>query len=139
MADRVLERRWQSLFGRGGWVMRRTADCSRSCGGKHGSIRVRRAMIHHGVVGDAGAGDRADEGTVRDVVHAFNETGLAALDPQQAEGRPPLVSSDDDDFIIATLSTRPGSSWANRGQAGPAARDLPPHGWHPLLPRLLLP
>jgi Winged helix-turn helix len=27
----------------------------------------------------------ADEDTVRDVIHAFNEKGLAALDPQWAE------------------------------------------------------
>jgi transposase len=30
----------------------------------------------------------ADEDTVRDVIHAFNEKGLAALDPQWAGGRP---------------------------------------------------
>jgi len=30
----------------------------------------------------------ADEDTVRDVIHAFNQRGLAALDPQWAGGRP---------------------------------------------------
>ena len=39
------------------------------------------------------------------------------------------------------LSIRPchGTCWAPRKQPGPAARDLPPHPRHPLLPRLLLP
>ena len=30
----------------------------------------------------------ADEDTVRDVIHLFNQKGLAALDPQWAGGRP---------------------------------------------------
>jgi len=54
--------------------------------GKHGSIRVRRAMI---IMASASgtlvpAISRlvaADEDTVRDVIHAFNAKGLAALDP----------------------------------------------------------
>lgn len=49
----------------------------------------------------------ADEDTVRDVIHAFNERGLAALDPQRAEGRPRLISDDDEEFIVATALTRP--------------------------------
>jgi transposase len=49
----------------------------------------------------------ADEDTVRDVIHAFNETGLAALDPKWAGGRPRLISNDDEDFIVATATTRP--------------------------------
>ncbi len=49
----------------------------------------------------------ADEDTVRDVVHAFNEKGLAALDPRWAGGRPRLISDEDTEFIIATASTRP--------------------------------
>jgi transposase len=44
----------------------------------------------------------ADEDTVRDVVHAFNEKGLAALDPQWAGGRPRLISDDDIAFIVTT-------------------------------------
>ena len=36
----------------------------------------------------------ADEDTVRDVIHAFNERGLAALDPRWAGGRPRLISDD---------------------------------------------
>jgi Winged helix-turn helix len=30
----------------------------------------------------------ADEDTVREVIHLFNQKGLAALDPQWAAGRP---------------------------------------------------
>ncbi|XVQ90255.1 helix-turn-helix domain-containing protein [Microbispora siamensis] len=44
----------------------------------------------------------ADEDTVRDVVHAFNEKGLAAPGPQWAGGRPRLISDDDIAFIVAT-------------------------------------
>jgi hypothetical protein len=68
--------------------------------GKHGSIRVRRAMI----IMASSSGTpvpaiarlvAADEDTVRDVVHAFNERGLAALDPRWAGGRPRLLSDED--------------------------------------------
>lgn len=49
----------------------------------------------------------ADEDTVRDVIHAFNERGLAALDPQWAGGRPRLISDADIAFIVTTATTRP--------------------------------
>src|SRR5690349_20125584 len=49
----------------------------------------------------------ADEDTVRDVIHAFNERGLAALDPPWAGGRPRLISDDDITFIVTTATTRP--------------------------------
>ena len=52
--------------------------------GKHGSIRVRR-----------------------DVIHAFNAKGLAALDPQWAGGRPRLISDEDIAVIVAAATTRP--------------------------------
>jgi transposase len=44
----------------------------------------------------------AQEDTVRDVVRAFNEKGLAALAPQRAAGRPRLISDDDIAFIVTT-------------------------------------
>jgi transposase len=80
--------------------------------GKHGSIRVRRALI---IMSSASGTPvpaiarlvAADEDTVRDVIHAFNERGLAALDPQWAGGRPRLISDDDIAFIVATATTRP--------------------------------
>lgn len=80
--------------------------------GKHGSIRVRRALI---IMASASGTPvpaiarlvAADEDTVRDVIHAFNERGLAALDPQWAGGRPRLISDEDIAFIVTTASTRP--------------------------------
>ena len=80
--------------------------------GKHGSVRVRRAMI---IMASASGTPvpaiarlvAADEDTVRDVIHAFNEKGLAALDPQWAGGRPRLISDDDIEFIVTTATTRP--------------------------------
>ncbi len=80
--------------------------------GKHGSIRVRRALI---IMASASGTTvpaiarlvAADEDTVRDVVCAFNEKGLAALDPQQAGGRPRLITEDDTEFIVTAATTRP--------------------------------
>jgi transposase len=51
----------------------------------------------------------ADEDTVRDVIHAFNQRGLAALDPRWAGGRPRLISDDDIAFVVTTATTRPGA------------------------------
>lgn len=80
--------------------------------GKHGSVRVRRALI---IMASASGTSvkaiaelvAAHEDTVRDVVHAFNEKGLAALDPRWAGGRPRLISSDEEDYVAATALTRP--------------------------------
>ena len=80
--------------------------------GSTSSVRYRRAMM---LLASAG-GNRvpviaqlvqADEDTVREVIHRFNEIGLACLDPQWAGGRPRLLSPDDEDFIVATATTRP--------------------------------
>ena len=62
--------------------------------GKHGSIRVRRAMIIMASAAGTAAPAiarlvAADEDTVRDVICLFNEKGLAAPDPHWAGGRPP--------------------------------------------------
>ena len=65
--------------------------------GKHESVRVRRALI---IMASASGTPvpaiaqlvAAHEDTVRDVIHAFNEMGLAALDPQWAGGRPRRIS-----------------------------------------------
>jgi transposase len=80
--------------------------------GKHGSVRVRRAMI---IMASASGTPvaaiarlvAADEDTVRDVIHLFNEKGLAALDPQWAGGRPRLICDEDIGFIVAAATTRP--------------------------------
>ena len=96
--------------------------------GKHGSVRVRRAMI----VMASASGTlvpaiarlvAADEDTVRDVIHAFNAKGLAALDPRWAGGRPRLISDED----IGSSSRRPGPgrrSWASRSPGGACASWL---------------
>ena len=80
--------------------------------GKHESVRVRRAMIimasASGTLVPAIARlVAADEDTVRDVIHAFNEQGLAALDPQWAGGRPRLISDGDIEVIVTAARTRP--------------------------------
>ena len=80
--------------------------------GKHGSVRVRRAMIimasASGTLVPAIARlVAADEDTVRDVIHAFNAKGLAALDPQWAGGRPRLISDGDIEVIVTAARTRP--------------------------------
>jgi transposase len=80
--------------------------------GKHGTIRVRRAMM---ILASASGNTApaiaalvaADPDTVRDVIHDFNERGLAALDPQWAGGRPPTITAEDEAFIVATARTRP--------------------------------
>ena len=80
--------------------------------GKHGSVRVRRAMIimasASGTLVPAIARlVAADEDTVRDVIHLFNAKGLAALDPRWAGGRPRLISDEDIEVIVAAATTRP--------------------------------
>jgi len=105
--------------------------------GKHGSVRVRRAMIimasASGTLVPAIARlVAADEDTVRDVIHAFNAKGLAALDPQWAGGRPRLISDEDIEVIVAAARTRPEklgqpfTRWSLRKLAGYlAGRDRP--------------
>jgi transposase len=105
--------------------------------GKHGSVRVRRAMIimasASGTLVPAIARlVGADEDTVRDVIHLFNAKGLAALDPRWAGGRPRLISDGDIDVIVAAARTRPEklgqpfTHWSLRKLAGYlAGRDWP--------------
>ncbi|MEU4013402.1 IS630 family transposase [Streptomyces pseudogriseolus] len=80
--------------------------------GSTSSVRYRRAMM---LLASAG-GNRvpviaqlvqADEDTVRNVIHRFNEIGLACLDPRWAGGRPRLLKPEDEDFVIQTATTRP--------------------------------
>ena len=105
--------------------------------GKHGSVRVRRAMI---IMASASGTPvsaiarlvAADEDTVRDVVHLFNAKGLAALDPRWAGGRPRLISDEDTQVIVTAATTRPENlgqpftRWSLRKLAGYlAGRDRP--------------
>ena len=79
--------------------------------GKHEPVRVRRAMIimasASGTLVPAIARlVAAGEDTVRDVIHAFNAKGLAALDPRWAGGRPRRISDEDIEVIVAAAITR---------------------------------
>src|ERR671929_1448180 len=75
-------------------------------------IRYRRALV---VLASASGNTvpaiarlvAADEDTVREVIHRFNELGMRALDPRWAGGRPRRISDDDEAFIVATATTRP--------------------------------
>ena len=88
--------------------------------GRGSSIRVRRAtMIMASASGTPVPAIArlvgADEDTVREVIHAFNERGLAALDPRWAGGRPRLISDEDIAFIVTTATGACGNSpptWA---------------------------
>ncbi|WP_327411434.1 IS630 family transposase (plasmid) [Streptomyces sp. NBC_01281] len=80
--------------------------------GSTSSVRFRRATM---LLASAGGSTvpviarlvQADEDTVRDVIHKFNEIGLACLDPRWAGGRPRLLGRDDEDFVVQTAITWP--------------------------------
>lgn len=44
---------------------------------------------------------------VREMIHRFNDKGMASLDPQWAGGRPRRITTDDEAFIATTATTRP--------------------------------
>ena len=72
---------------------------------------------------------QADEDSVREVIHRFNEMGLACLDPRWAGGRPRRISAEDEAFILATATARPESlgqpftRWSLRKLAGYLGRS----------------
>jgi transposase len=80
--------------------------------GSQNTVRYRRALI---IMASASGTPvpaiarliAGHEDTVRDVIHAFNSIGLAALDPRWAGGRPRLTSPDEQHYLIATALTRP--------------------------------
>jgi transposase len=75
-------------------------------------IRYRRAMV---VLASASGNTvpaiarlvAADEDTVREVIHRFNELGMRALDPHWAGGRPRRISAEDEEFLVQTARARP--------------------------------
>ncbi len=103
--------------------------------GSTNSVRFRRAMM---LLASAGGSTvpviahlvQADEDTVRDVIHRFNEIGLACLDPQWTGGRPRLLSGDDEDFVVRTAAARPTvlgkpfTRWSIRKLADHLRRDV---------------
>lgn len=80
--------------------------------GSTNTVRYRRAMI---ILASSSGNTapaiarlvQADQDTVREVIHRFNDIGLDCLDPNWAGGRPRLLTPDDEDFIVQTATTRP--------------------------------
>ena len=79
--------------------------------GKHGSVRVRRAMIimasASGTLVPAMRLVAADEDTVRDVIHLFNRQGPGRAGPSVGGGRPRRISDDAIEVIVTAATTRP--------------------------------
>ena len=107
MAERVRARRLSDEEGR------QLQQIARR--GKHGSVRVRRALIIMASASGTPAPAiarlvQADEDTVRQVIHRFNEIGLACLDPRWAGGRPRQITTSDRALIVSTAKARPTST-----------------------------
>lgn len=75
-------------------------------------VKWRRAMV----VLSSGGGNavpviaklvQTSEDRVREMIHRFNEMGMRSLDPQWAGGRPRLITTEDEGFIVETAKTRP--------------------------------
>src|ERR1700730_3285007 len=103
------------------WVRRLSDDEGRTLqrivrrgGGKSqvSVVRYRRAMV---VLASAGNNTveviaqlvQTSPDRVREMIHRFNELGMASLDPQWAGGRPRRITTEDEDFIVATAKQRP--------------------------------
>ena len=75
-------------------------------------VRWRRALV---VLASAGGNSVAvisglvatSPDRVREMIHRFNEMGMASLDPQWAGGRPRRITTADEEFIVAAATTRP--------------------------------
>ena len=80
--------------------------------GSTNTVRYRRAMI---ILASSSGNTapaiarlvQADEDTVREVIHRFNDIGLDCLDPNWAGGRPRLLTTDDEAHVVSTATTRP--------------------------------
>ncbi len=75
-------------------------------------VRYRRAMV---VLASAGGNTveviarlvQTSPDRVREMIHRFNDMGMASLDPQWAGGRPRRITTDDEEFIVKTAKQRP--------------------------------
>jgi len=75
-------------------------------------VRYRRAMV---VLASAGGNTveviarlvQTSPDRVREMIHRFNEQGMASLDPKWAGGRPRRITTDDVEFIVKTAKERP--------------------------------
>jgi len=98
-------------------VRRRDGSCSGSCDEEEGKsqinvVRYRRAMV---VLASAGGNTveviarlvQTSPDRVREMIHRFNDMGMASLDPQWAGGRPRRITTEDEEFIVATAKARP--------------------------------
>ena len=46
---------------------------------------------------------------MREVIHRFKDEGIASLEPRWAVCRPRRITTDDEDFIVESATTRPGA------------------------------
>ena len=74
-------------------------------------VRWRRALVVHASSGGNTVPAIAllaatSEDRVREMIHRFNDKGMASLDPQWAGGRPRLITTDDEQ-IVETATSRP--------------------------------
>lgn len=75
-------------------------------------VRWRRAMV---VLASAGGNTveviarlvQTSPDRVREMIHRFNDMGMASLDPQWAGGRPRRITTEDEAFIVKTAKERP--------------------------------
>src|SRR5712692_7749403 len=80
--------------------------------GKTSVVRYRRALV---ILASAGNNPvpviarlvQTSDDRVREVIHKFNEMGMACLDPRWAGGRPRQITSTDEEFIVMTAKARP--------------------------------
>ena len=95
--------------------------------GRHDAVRYRRALMilasSSGTpVPAIAALVAAHPDTVRDVIHAFNDQGLAALEPHWGAGRPRRISDRDEAFAIAMRRPKklrlPFTHWSIRKLTG---------------------
>ena len=110
MAERVRVRRLSDEEGR---QLQRIVR--RGGGGSEKSIvKWRRALV---VLASAGGNDvgaiarlvQTSEDRVREMIHRFNEMGMASLDPRWAGGRPRQITTIDRQLIVTTAKKRPRS------------------------------
>jgi len=77
-------------------------------------VKWRRALV---VLASAGGNEVAVIATlvqtspdrVREMIHRFNEKGMAALDPAWAGGRPRRITTTERELIVTSATARPGS------------------------------
>ncbi len=81
---------------------------------RRGSGKSKASVVkrHRAVVAHASAGRNTvpvivgpvatSEDRAREMIHRFNDKGMASLDPQWAGGRPRRMTTDDEAFIVET-------------------------------------